>query len=179
MDRTMDIGLREAAWARRARTGDAEAMRRLMDLHRQPLRRMTANLLRDTHAAEDVVQEAFLKTFRELPKLRDDALFKGYLFRIAARLCLDRLRRAHVHGPVPDSACPSREEGVMRQLAVERVLTTLAPEARAVIVLREIEGLSYEEIADVLTIPVGTVRSRLHAARERFRQAWLAHGETA
>ncbi len=172
----MDIGLREAAWACRARGGDAEAMERLVELHRTGLRRMTTNLLRDPHTAEDVVQEAFLKAFRELPKLRDDASFKAYLFRIAARICIDRLRRARPVLEHEDRAgeCPGVPTAarVLETMMVERVLARLPADARVVIVLREIEGLSYEEIAEVLAVPLGTVRSRLHASRERFRALW-------
>lgn len=172
MDATIDIGQREAAWAAQARRGDADAMQRLVDLHRIGLRRMTANLLRDSHLAEDVVQEAFLKAFRELPKLRDDSLFRSYLFRIAARICIDRLRRAHPTSDEVDPPVAPTAPRVLETMMVERVLATLPAEARVVIVLREIEGLSYEEIAEVVGIPVGTVRSRLHVARERFRRAW-------
>ena len=176
MEATMDIGLREAAWACRARTGDAEAMERLVELHRLGLRRMTTNLLRDAHLAEDVVQEAFLKAFRELPKLRDDASFKSYLYRIAARLCIDRLRRAHpvlpIEGQRGERPCAPTATNVLETMMVERVLARLPADARVIIVLREIEELSYEEIAEVLGIPLGTVRSRLHGARERFRVLW-------
>ncbi len=82
----------ELHWVSRCRVGDETALGHLIARHRNRLVRTATNLLRDRHEAEDVSQEAFLKAFREIGRLRDDRAFSGYLYRICVRLCMDRLR---------------------------------------------------------------------------------------
>ena len=141
--------------------------------HRQRLIRVAANVLRDRHEAEDVAQEAFLKAFREIGKLRDDKAFSGYLYRICVRLCMDKLRSRKPTAEIVEKGDGTTGVKVETRILVERLLTKLTPELRMTLVLREMEQLSYDEVAEVMNVPVGTVRSRLHAARERFRQIWL------
>lgn len=163
----------ELHWVARCRQGDETALGYLIDRHRQRLVRTATNLLRDRHEAEDVAQEAFLKAFRELGRLREDRAFSGYLYRICVRLCMDRLRLKRAE-PAELEAVQHHEGGsVENRVVIEKVLNQLPYDLRTTIVLREIEQLSYEEVADVMRVPIGTVRSRLHTARERFRVLWL------
>lgn len=163
----------ERAWVARCRQGDKQAIEFLIAKHRQRLVRISANILRDQHEAEDVTQEAFLKGFREIHRLRDDRAFSGYLYKIAVRLCMDRLRSRKPEGEIPDQGDGSNGSKIETKILVERLLQQLTPDLRTTLVLREMEQLSYDEVADVMNVPVGTVRSRLHTARARFREIWL------
>ena len=170
----------ERQWVGRCREGDEVAMRHLIDRHRNRLVRTATNLLRDRYEAEDVAQEAFLKAFREVHKLREDRAFAGYLYRICVRLCMDRLRLKRAEVAEFDTVQPSEGRNIENRVVVEKLLSMLTPDLRATLVLREMEQLSYEEVAEVMRVPVGTVRSRLHTARERFRKLWIeAVGETS
>ena len=157
----------------RCRRGDETALRELISRHRGRLIRIAANILRDANEAEDVAQEAFLKAFRELHSLRDDRAFSGFIYRICVRLCMDRLRSRRAEPAEFEFVDSSNGAQVENRILVERLLGQLTPDLRATLVLREMEQLSYEEIAEAMRVPVGTVRSRLHAARDRFRRLWL------
>lgn len=168
-----DAAAQERHWVARCRTGDDTALAYIIDRHRNRLVRTATNLLRDRHEAEDVAQEAFLKAFREISKLRDDRAFSGYLYKICVRLCMDRLRLKRAEVVEFDSAQPHAGGTIENRVVIEKILDQLAPELRATLVLREMEQLSYEEVAEFMRVPIGTVRSRLHTARERFRKLWL------
>ena len=170
---TVDPATLERQWVARVRTGDETALALLIEKHRMRLVRTAANLLRDRHEAEDVAQEAFLKAFREIGKLRDDRAFSGYLYRICVRLCMDRLRLKRAELVEFDRAEPCQGPAVENRVVIERLLDQLPPDLRTTLVLREMEQLSYDEVAAVMQVPVGTVRSRLHTARERFRHLWV------
>lgn len=163
----------ERALVAKVRDGDEAAMTQLVGRHRRRLLRVAANVLRDPHEAEDAAQEALLKAFREIGKLREDRAFSGFLYRICVRLCMDKLRQRKTESGVVDSAVPSQGYNVENKVVVERLLDRLSPELRLTLVLREMEQFSYDEVAEAMGVPVGTVRSRLHTARERFRVLWL------
>ena len=141
--------------------------------------RLAAHVLHNSREAEDVAQEAFVKVFRQIGQFRGDSGFYAWLYRIVINLCLDRMRRKCVTAEMPmeEGAMPllsSPAPDMEKRLAVEQVLNSLTAPMRAALVLREVEGLEYAEIAAVLQIPVGTVRSRLNTAREQFRRRWTA-----
>jgi len=169
----VDPAAQERQWVARCRTGDEVALGCLITRHRSRLVRTATNLLRDRHEAEDVAQEAFLKAFREIAKLREDRAFSGYLYRICVRLCMDRLRLKRAELVEFDSAEPHEGGNVENRVLIEKLLAQLPADLRTTLVLREMEQLSYEEVAEVMHVPIGTVRSRLHTARERFRKLWL------
>jgi RNA polymerase sigma-70 factor (ECF subfamily) len=141
--------------------------------------RLAAHILGNAEEAEDAAQEAFIHAFRSLGSYRGDARFYTWLYRIVVRACLDRRRLAWWRTEKPLAtmdeglAGPGTEiaEAEMRMVA-KRLMAQLSPPMRAMIVLRELEGLEYEEIAQVLHIPIGRVRWRLHAAREQFQRLW-------
>ncbi len=168
-----DYAAQERYWVSRCRMGDEAALASLVARHRARMIRTAGNLLRDRHEAEDVAQEAFLKGFRELPKLRDDRAFAGYLYRICVRLCMDRLRLKRAEIADLDAVQPHEGGTVENRVVIEKLLAQLPAELRSTLVLREMEQLSYDEVAEVMNVPVGTVRSRLHTARERFRRLWV------
>jgi RNA polymerase sigma-70 factor (ECF subfamily) len=173
-----EYAIQEHHWVARCRLGDEAALACIVARHRNRLVRTASNLLRDRFEAEDVSQEAFLKAFRELNKLRDDRAFSGYLYRICVRLCMDRLRQKRAEPLEFDRAQPHEGGSVENRVLIERLLDKMPADLRTTLVLREMEQLSYEEVAELMHVPVGTVRSRLHTARERFRKLWLeATGE--
>lgn len=163
----------ELQWVYRCRQGDEVALSLLIARHRNRLIRTATNLLRDRYEAEDVSQEAFLKAFREIHRLRDDRAFAGFLYRICVRLCMDRLRLKRAEPAELDSVQPHEGPSVENRVLIEKLLNQLPSELRTTLVLREVEQLSYEEVAEAMRVPIGTVRSRLHTARERFRNLWI------
>ena len=167
----------EVRWVLRAHTGDETAYRWLMERYRTRVVRLAAHVLRRECDAEDIAQEAFIQAFRRIKTLKSPDRFRPWLFQIVVRLCLDqkRLKRwkseedLDMHemvGHVGESA------DILNRVFVEHLLAQMSPPMRAALILSELEGMEYEEIAEALSIPVGTVRSRLNAARSRFREMW-------
>ncbi len=173
----------ENSWIGRARMSDPRAFQWLLDRYRDRVVRLASHVLRRPAEAEDVAQEAFIKAFRSLGSFRGDGRFYTWLYHIVLRICLDRRRLARWDSEVAvmdDSLCSPRiEDSSDPRILVDSLMKQLPPTMRATLVLRELEGMEYEEIARTLAIPVGTVRSRLHAARAQFRDLWTAAQEEA
>lgn len=163
--------------ARRLARGEREALREAYELHGARVWRLCRRLLGRASEAEDATQEVFLKLFERAASFDGRARFSTWLHRLTVNLCLhrlekERLRRVDELRPGDGDPCdPAPEPG----RALERdeagvelagLLARLSPEHRAVLVLRELEELSYQEIAASLAVPVGTVMSRLARARE-------------
>jgi RNA polymerase sigma-70 factor (ECF subfamily) len=169
----------------RAQRGDEPAWRALVERYQRPVLALLSRMLVPTarrDLVEDLAQETFLRAFRALPGFDRAASgrLSSWLLTIAARLALDELRAPRP----PSDALPAREAPISsgsrpdRRLVhaiVARAVERLSPDHRAVILLREVHGLDYEEIAAALAISVGTVRSRLSRARAELRAA-LAEG---
>ncbi len=168
------LRLEDADLVRRCKTGEEAAYRQILDRYRARLIRIATNLLHDRMEAEDVAQEAFLRAFRELGRLRDDCAFGGFIYRICVRLCVDRLRLKRAETIPFDIAVDISRGSIETRMVVGQLLERLPPDLKAALVLRELEGLSYEEVAEAMGVPIGTVRSRLHAAREKFRKMWIS-----
>jgi RNA polymerase sigma-70 factor (ECF subfamily) len=171
---------------RRVQAGDTEAFEPLVEKYKRKVFRLAYQVLRDQEEALDVAQEAFVKAFRALPAFKGDSAFYTWLFRITMNVALDRKRqratRAKSLGAddVPPeewertatSTDPDPEDvatGAERRERIRKGLDSLSEHHRAIIILSDIEGLQYREIAEVLGIPMGTVMSRLHHARKRLR----------
>ncbi len=170
----------EEAWIARAKRGEREAQQWLLSRYRSCVVRLATHILRRPDEAEDVAQEALVRALTQIKSYRGEAPFSTWLLRIATRVCIDHTRRrtrrrevafedtfAEIHTSTSGQVQDAR-------LLVSSLLDELTPPLRAALVLRELEELSYEEIAALLKIPVGTVRSRLSAARTRFRQLYEA-----
>jgi RNA polymerase sigma-70 factor, ECF subfamily len=167
----------EAAQIERARQGDSAAIDWLLGRYRSRVLRLAAHVLRRPAEAEDVAQEAFVRAFRNLGSYRGDGRFYTWLYQIVVRICLDRRRLARWEAEQPLELAANRAAGddlqeLEGRLLVETLLDRLPPAMRALLALREIEGLEYAEIAEVLGIPIGRVRWRLNAARAQFQQLW-------
>src|SRR5512141_2109607 len=169
----------------RAQGGDQRAFELLVAKYQRKLGRLLSRLVRDPAEVEDVTQEAFIKAYRALPSFRGDSAFYTWLYRIAINTAKNYLvalgRRAptstsfdneeaegfEAADQLRDMATPESElEGKEIAAVVNRAMDALPEDLRTAITLREIEGLSYDEIADVMNCPIGTVRSRIFRARE-------------
>lgn len=169
--------LEEARQIALAQKGDDSAIDWLLARYRQRVVRLAAHILRRPGDAEDAAQEAFVRAFRNLHTFRGNGRFYTWLYQIVVRVCLDMRRLARWSSELPmETLCeqagvPDAALGAVdSRLLVEMLLDRIAPPIRATLVLRELEGLEYEEIARVMQIPVGRVRWRLHAARAEFQR---------
>ncbi len=157
-----------------ARRGDHEAFEVLAVAAGDRLFRIARLVLRDVQLAEDAVQEALVKAWRELPSLRDPERFDAWLHRLLVNACADQGRR-HRSRPVEvrilqiEPAEPDSSQASADRDQLERGFRRLKPEQRVAIVLHFYLGLSVPEIADTLGVPVGTVKSRLHYATLAMR----------
>ena len=180
----------DAALIERCRAGDIAAFEPLVEKYRQRVWRLAYNVLRDREEAWDVSQEAFVRAWQALPNFRGQSAFYTWLFRIVMNVAADRARSRAARGRAfgteripeedwdrvlvdqPAEATPdAAAAGAQQRARIERALATLSDDHRRIVVLSDIEGLSYKEIADVLEIPMGTVMSRLHNARKRLKVA--------
>ena len=181
--------LEDAQLVARCQRGDTDAFGELVAKYQTKVYSTIYNLVRNEQDAWDLAQETFLKAWRNLAQFRGDASFFTWIYRIATNVTLDSLRRKQIasgvefddsvataevdagastapHGePLPHQRLQNREI----QARIESALAQLSAEHRAVVVLREIEGLSYEEIAEAANCSVGTVMSRLFYARKKLQ----------
>jgi len=157
-----------------ARRGDPSALDELVRRHQNRVYNLTYRMLRQREDAEDVTQEAFLKAFQALPRLKDDAAFRSWLCRIAANLCLMRLR-SRPHAETPWDAAAEAEQAAEQDVAPEIVeklrnaMADLPPKYRLAVIAFYIEGRSYNEAARMAGVPVLTFKTRLYRARRMLR----------
>lgn len=183
-----DVGTREAALIQRCAVGDEDACGELVAEHQRMVYQLGIHLLGDHDEALDLSQEVFLRVFRTIHRFRGQSALRTWIYRIVVNQARNRLRwwrrrnraqqvsleehvRAHGDLPAPGNpASPDRAFG-QKQLAARiwNALDDLPFEQKTAIVLREIDGLSYDEIAFSLGVAVGTVKSRLARARESLR----------
>jgi RNA polymerase sigma-70 factor, ECF subfamily len=158
----------------RCQTGDPAAFAEIVERYDRRLRYYLRKMLKDPHAADDATQEVWLAAFRGMSRLRDASAFPAWIYRIA-RDCVFRELRVSARRVVPvdaETLSPAMEEPDFTPEDAAEVhagLDEIAPEAREVLLLRFIEGMSYEEIADVTSCPPGTVRSRIHYGKKELR----------
>lgn len=160
--------------------GEEVAFERLVERYYQRIDRLAQQVVRHPMVAEDITQEVFLRAYRALPRFRGEASFYSWLYRITINLCLNYLRRqAHQIDTAQDaeaSALPAADPSVVletqeRERLIRGAIGTLPSHYRIAIILRELEGLSYQEIAAILDIPLGTVKSRINFGKGLLRQA--------
>jgi len=167
---------------RKAAAGEAAAFEALVERHGQRLYALAVNLIGSPVDAEDVLQETLVGAFRGLSRFEARASVKTWLTRIlvtqAARSRRDRKRRKMAPMPAAEafSSVAAEVGGVERAIDLQAALLRLSAEHREVLVLREFEQLSYEEIAEVLSVPRGTVESRLYRARAALRESLPGYG---
>lgn len=182
MDNIDDLSL-----VRACRAGQTEAYGELVRRHQARLYPTVLRLLGSPEDAQDALQDAFVRGFEKLDQYQGDSSFHTWIYRIAVNMALSGLRKRRSRGvlrlwsprrdsPMIDVADESPEsdpahsvDRTEREALIAAALDTLGEDQRAVVVLKDFDGHRYEEIAEILKIPVGTVRSRLHRARAQLR----------
>ena len=160
-----------------AQLGDRQALGELVCRHQAGVVSFIYRMCGDPRLAEDAAQEAFVRVWQNLNNYKPQYAFRSWLYRIAANAALDVLRRERPvaaiedlplsdKGPTPEQAAEQEQ----RNAQIRRAVSQLSEPLRLVLVLREYEGLSYQEIAGALDIPTGTVMSRLNTARTQLRR---------
>ena len=182
----------DAALVERVKRGDARAFEMLVVKYQRRIERLISRMVRDVDLVPDIAQETFIRAYRALPQFRGESAFYTWLYRIAvntAKKALVELKRDPLvsetarasrdeedetsrvenelsDGETPDALLASKEIAA----AVNAAIEALSEDLRQAVTLREIEGLSYEEIAQVMNCPIGTVRSRIFRAREAIAE---------
>ncbi|PSJ17274.1 RNA polymerase sigma factor RpoE [Nitrosomonas supralitoralis] len=183
-DREIDQQLVE-----RVQSGDKHAFDLLVIKYQRKLARLLSQFIRDSAEVEDVTQEAFIKAYRALPSFRGDSAFYTWLYRIGINTAKNFLvsqgrKLPTLQGYDNEDAEDFEDSGLLKEMntpeselmsqeiaqTVNKTLDSLPDELRTAIVLREIDGLSYEEIANIMSCPIGTVRSRIFRAREAISE---------
>ena len=187
-----DEQMREQRLVAAARGGDEGAFEALVRLYEKRVFALAVRMCGSREDAAEASQEAFLAAWQGLAFFRGESSFSTWLYRLTSNACVDLLRREGRHraaaGPslddeeagldVPDQTLSPQDEAERRELreAIDRGLEALTPEHRQVLVHREMHQLSYDEIADVLSLDVGTVKSRISRARKQLRNFLLKDG---
>ena len=170
----------DAALLARLRAGDAKAFETLVITYQHRVFGVALRMLGSRAEAEDIAQETFLRAHRAVGEFRGEARLSTWLYAIASRLCLNRLASAPrrleraddaalLRLPAPAADAASALERSELAAALQQAIAELPEDRRIVVVLRDLEGLTYEEIAEALGLELGTVRSRLHRARNDLK----------
>ncbi|MEE8250592.1 MAG: sigma-70 family RNA polymerase sigma factor [Gemmatimonadales bacterium] len=179
--------------------GNERACRELVRRYERPVFSLVFRMVRHRERAEDLTQETFVKALNALESYRPDYKFSSWIFKIANNAAIDHLRRKELEtlsidgAPDADSADTARESALQlrdagespldeleaRELgsAIERAIGQLRPEYRSCIILRHVEGYPYEEIAELLELPLGTVKTYIHRARNELKQVLESQDE--
>lgn len=169
---------------RQATKGDAYAFEQLMRRHESRMYAVAVRMCGNREDAQDCVQDAMLRVYRALDRFKGQSSFSTWVYRITMNTCLDELRRRKVRastsldtllesGWSPSDETDTPERHALRseqRTALAKAIAELPEDMRSAIVLRELQGLSYEEISDVLSVNVGTIKSRISRGREKLRQ---------
>ena len=173
------------ALVRRARDGDEDAFTRLVDMDGDRCYAIAYRILRDVDRAKDAVQQAFLLAWRELPRLRDSERYDVWLYRLLVNACYEEARRyrrwtTRVRAlPMEGPTSPDPMVSVDDRDALERAFQRLSPEHRAVFVMHHYAGQPLAAIAEVVGVPIGTVKSRLHNSIRNLRAELETDAEVA
>lgn len=181
---------------RACQDGHWEAFESLVALYERKIYSLALRLSGNAEDANDLAQETFIRLYRSIHTFRGQSAFSTWLYRIATNVCLDELRRRQRHPTISLDAPMETEEGQMeRELVdpgqlpeyvyeskelrqmVQQLIAELSEDHRTVLILRDIENLSYEEIAEILDCQLGTVKSRLNRARAALRDKILSQRE--
>ncbi|HEX6643137.1 MAG TPA: sigma-70 family RNA polymerase sigma factor [Gemmatimonadales bacterium] len=179
-----------------ARAGQEAAYRELVRRYERPIFSLVFRMVRDRELAEDLAQETFVKALNAIESYRPEFKFSSWIFKIANNAAIDHLRRRELDtlslDGSPHAETPEAMEATALQIgnrlespldaveakelggAIEEAIGRLRPEYRSCILLRHVEGRAYEEIAEILNLPLGTVKTYIHRARNELRQT-LAH----
>ncbi len=175
----------------RAASGDGAAFSELMAMHESRMYAVALRMCSNREDAQDCLQDAMIRIYRSIGGFKAQSSFSTWVYRITMNTCLDELRRRKVRGAasldglLESGWSPSDEDDVPERHAIaseqrrtlDKAIADLPEDMRAAVVLRDIQGFSYDEIADMLTANIGTVKSRISRGRERLRQILKDHME--
>lgn len=166
---------------KRCQTGDTDAFRHLVERYQRQAIGHAISILGNREDALDAVQEAFIDAFRTLGTFDEARRFYPWFYVVLRHRCF-KVAAERNASPVSPSGdlvmlAPAVDQGIEQTVFVEEALRRLTPEERELLLLRELDGLSYEELAERLSIPVGTIMSRLFYARKRFRTCLAGRGQ--
>ncbi len=186
-------GVTDQEVVERAGAGGEAAYRELVRRYQRPVFSLIYRMVRDRELAEDLTQETFVKVLNAIDRYRPEYKFSSWIFKIANNAAIDHLRRRELDtlslDGGPDAMTPDRVQATSLQLGdgaesqleelearelgtqIERAIGALRPEYRACIIMRHVEGRAYDEIADVLDLPLGTVKTYIHRARAELRES--------
>lgn len=183
---------REQEWIARAKAGDMQAFEALILQHEKIVYNVALRMMNHSEDARDISQEVFLKAYKSIGQFDERAMFSTWLYRITTNTCIDELRRRKGKQSYSlEEELESEEGSMQRQIADEgetpeesllraervdelkKALAQLTEEHRLAVILRDIRGLSYEEIAEIMNLPMGTVKSRISRARNQLKQEIL------
>ncbi len=178
----------ELRLAKLARSGDRDAFEQLVNLYKDKIFHLGYRMLNDKHEAEDIVQETFLRVYKNLDKFDEAHKFSTWIYRIATNLCIDRLRKRKAgysldaetrdgeglewhdklatEHPGPESEVLLTET----QEHIRRAINTLPDKYKSIVILRYLHDLSLQEISDIVEMPVTTIKTRIHRGREHLRR---------
>jgi RNA polymerase sigma-70 factor, ECF subfamily len=180
----------------RSTQGDLDAFNRLVERHQRPLYNLCLRMLASTEAAEDATQDAFIAAYRAIHRFRGTQTggFRAWLFRIGVNACYDEMRRRRsrpsmsldaprgeggrtLDVPNPGPTLEERAQAGELGGAIQEALKALPSDQRLAVILCDVQGMEYAEIALVMGVSLGTVKSRINRARTRLRERLLASGE--
>ena len=186
-------GVTDQEVVERASAGSEAAYRELVRRYQRPVFSLIYRMVRDRELAEDLTQETFVKVLNAIERYRPEYKFSSWIFKIANNAAIDHLRRRELAtlslDGGPDAMTPDQVQATSLQLGdatesaldelearelgtqIERAIGALRPEYRACIIMRHVEGRAYDEIADVLDLPLGTVKTYIHRARAELRES--------
>lgn len=169
---------RDRELALKCQRGDQAAFTELVEIYKKPIYNLAYRMLRDREDANDIAQETFLRVYQHIGKYNPEHKFSTWIYAIASRLCIDRLRKVkgytdELSFDIPDKKPLPEEQVIQRQLRqdIDRAINALPEKYRLVVLLRHVHELSYEEIGTSLNIPVNTVKTHLSRGREMLKKA--------
>lgn len=160
----------------RCLAGDKEAFASLIERHKNVVYSLARHMVRNESEAEDIAQEAFVKAYLSLEGFRRECSFRNWLCRITTRLCIDHLRSRKterawlLNEEMPEPSQPGPDETLANREELQSALSKIPAHLRAAVVLRHLEDLSYQEIAEILRLPIGTVKTHIRRGRAALKR---------
>ena len=192
----MGIDYDEAELIRRSTQGDLDAFNHLVERYQRPVYNLCLRMLASADTAEDATQDAFIAAFRAIQRFRgtQSGGFRAWLYRIAVNACYDEMRRRRsrltvsldvprgesgqtIDVPNPGPTLEERAQTAELGSAIQGALNALPSDQRLAVILCDVQGMEYAEIAQIMGVSLGTVKSRINRARGRLRERLLASGE--
>lgn len=175
----------EQRWIQQVLAGDKQAYANIIDKYKNQLYATILRMTRNPQDAQDLVQDAFIKVYRNLDKYDANGSFSGWLYRVAINHCMDEFRKnrySTVQVEIDETKVVNHEHPEVvflkkeKRRQLERLIATLPEDERLIILLRYVNEISYEEIGEVMDVPLSTVRNKLHRAKKKMRETVKREG---